>query len=304
MAFKTYELLPNMDAAAPVYQTTPGGQREQVKKIPFHRPTLRQTFQNENGRSVTIRYKATCESILQSEQIEKEKIPANEPFSSSEYTDLQFRYGTLTTDNVTAQEYLEAHPEFLGFKGKRPAEIREARYKLVDAVAEAKTKNKDMRKRVGAANKVLALDLEEAQEMLIRLNGSFFETPTELEDCQNLLMEFIDDAEEAGLDAVLKNEENTTVDEQTTVLIGKLLNQGTLSFDAVEGKISKKDKDGKWVTVRDMSATYSPDERKRLFSDFLNSQDGKALKDDLIRDLPADSQEEARRLPGRPKKIQ
>jgi hypothetical protein len=34
-----------------------------------------------------------------------------------------------------------------------------------------------------------------------------------------------------------------------------------------------------------MSAEYSLSERKRLFSDFLNSSDGKLLKDDLENDL-------------------
>lgn len=285
MALKTYELLPNMDADAPVYQTLPDNKREQVKKIPFHRPTLRQTFQDENGKSKTIRFKETCETIDQNKQILDEKIPANEPFTQAERDALVFRYGVLQTDNITAQDYLEAHPEFLGFVGKRPSEIREPRYKLVDEVVDAKNKNTDIRKRVKAANKIIDLTLEEAQAMLIRLNGSFFKTPTEVEDCQNLLMDFVDDAEEGGLDAVLLDESKITVDDKTTILIGKLINQDTLSFDKVEGKISKKDADGKWITIRDMSSTYSLDERMRMLSDFLNTEEGKPLRIDLEKDL-------------------
>lgn len=281
MALKTYELLENMDASAPVYQTLPDGKREQIKKIPFYRPTLRQTFQDETGRSKTIRYKATSETILQAEQIEKEKIPANDPFTTQEYSDLMFRYAVLTTDNLTAQDYLEAHPDFLGFKGKRPAEIREARYKLVDEVKDAEAKNEDIWKRADAINKIRNLGLDQLQSLLIRLNGFAYKTPTTVVDCQNDLVAFIDDAGDNELDALLKNEEDVTIDEKTSILIGKLLTADVLSFDAVQGNISKKDKDGKWVNIRSLSNEYSLDERMRLFSDFLNTEDGKPLRLDL-----------------------
>jgi len=163
----------------------------------------------------------------------------------------------------------------------------------LDEATEAKIKNSDTRKRIKAAAKVEALSLEEARAMIIRINGSFVQTPNtgdeeaDLAECQNMLWAFVDDSEEAGLDAVLKEEKNITVDEKTTILIGSLLNSGLLSFDATEGKISKKDKDNKWIVVRDMSDEYTPEERKRLFSDFLNTEDGKALKNDLEKDLKA-----------------
>ena len=64
-----------------------------------------------------------------------------------------------------------------------------------------------------------------------------------------------------------------------------MMNAKLLSFDAVEGKISKKSKDGKWITVREMSSEYSLEERLRLFSDFLNTEDGKNLRDDLEKDI-------------------
>lgn len=281
MAVKHYELLENMDASAPVYQSLPDGKREQIKKIPFYRPTLRQTFQGEDGRSKTIRYKATSESILQADQIEKEKIPANEPFTTQEYSDLMFRFATLSTDNLTAQEYLEAHPDFLGFKGKRPAEIREARYKLVDEVQDAESKNQDIWKRADAINKIRHLGLDQLQSLLIRLNGFAYKTPATVVDCQNDLVTFIDDAGDKELDALLKDEEQVTIDEKTSILIGKLLTAELLSFDAVQGNISKKDKDGKWINIRSLSNEYSLDERMRLFSDFLNTEDGKPLRLDL-----------------------
>ena len=172
---------------------------------------------------------------------------------------------------------------------------------------EAKEKNSDIRLRVKAASKVLELNLEDAQAMLIRLNGSFFKTPNDVEECQNMLMAFIDDSEEGGLKAVLQEEEDTNIDDKTTVLIGKLINAGLLSFDAVEGKVSKRDKNGEWITVRDLSPEYSLDERKRLFSNFLNTAEGNPLKVDLENDLRSnttkaeDTAEQPKRM-GRPPK--
>lgn len=310
MAAKTYVLTEVMDADAPIYQQVVGGQRVQVKKIPFHRPTLRQTFQDKDGIGKTIRYKANAVDaegkaiVDQRVQIDKLKIDANERFTTSERKDLMFRNAVLVTNKVVAQEYLESHPEFEGFEGTCD-DVRQPRYRLLDKEKESKIKNSDIRKRVKAANKIIDLDLEDAQNMLIRLNGSFFETPKNIEDCQNLLMEFIDDAEEAGLDAVLMGDEEINLDEKTTILIGKLINAGILSFDAVEGTISKKDKNGKWIKLRDMSAEYSLEERERLFSDFLNTESGKLLKADLENDLKAlNKTEEGDQIKksGRPKK--
>lgn len=295
---KTYVLLSSLDADAPVYQKTADGQRMQVKKIPVWHPYLRIAFQDENGIGRVNRYKAHAVNaegkviLDQREQMEKLKIEANEPFTRNERKDVEFRFGVLFTNKVAAQAYLEAYPGFEGFTGTCD-EIRGPQFKLLDEAGERLIKNSDTRKRILGANKILNLNLDDARAMLIRLNGSFFETPNtgddvkDLEACQEMLWAFNDDAEEAGLDAVLMEEKDMNVDDKTTILIGKLLNNGVLSFDATQGKISKKDKDGKWITVRDMSDEYSLEERKRLFSDFLNTDDGKALKGDLEKDLKA-----------------
>lgn len=284
MPVKTYVLLESMNADAPVFQQLPDGTRSQVTKIRSHRPTLRQTFQDNKGVSRTIRYKSNSNFIDQKEQIEKEKLEANDPFTTQERRDLEFNFGICITTKKTAQDYLEAHPEFEEFKGSCD-EVRQPRYKLLDEAAEAKVKNTDTRKRIKAANKVIDMDLPEAQALLLRLNGSFFKTPSELEECQNLLIGFIDDAEEGGLDAILKEDKSITVDEKTVILIGRMVNAGLLSFDTVKGKISKKGKDDKWIELREMSDEYSLDERMRLFSDFLNTEDGKTLRNDLEKDL-------------------
>lgn len=281
---KTYVLNSIMDADAPVFQTTPDGQRSQVKKIPFHRPTLRQEFTDENGVARVIRYKSSSKYIDQDLQIEKEKVDANAPFTTTERRDCEFRHGVLTTNKVRAQEYLEAHPEFEGFKGYCES-VRQPRYRLLDEAADTKLQNAEIRKRVRAASKVLDTDLDGLQELIIRLNGSFVSTPNSKEECENMLMAFIDDTNEAGLDAILKEEKDVTVDDKTSVLIGKLLNKKLLEFDVTKGVINKIGKDGQWLEIRKMSAEYPLEEWLRLFSDFLNTEDGKALKQDLEKDL-------------------
>lgn len=292
MPTKTYVLLSSMDATAPAYQQLPDGSRSQIKKIPFHHPTRRQAFYESSGKSRVIRYKAHSAFIDQDKQIKEEKIEANEPFTPQEKKDLEFRFGVLTTAKERAQEYLEAHPEFEGFTGSCD-DVSAPKYKLLDEAAESKLKNADTRLRVKAMNKIFDLTLDEAKAMIIRLNGSFVQTPdtgdteADLEACVDMLTSFVDDAKEEGLKAVLLEDKDINIDDKTSILIGSLLNSKLLSFDAVEGTISKKDKDGKWIKVRDMSTEYDLEERKRLFSDFLNTDDGKALKNDLEKDLKA-----------------
>ena len=290
MSAKTYVLLDSLNSDAPIYQRVVGDQRVKVSKPPFYPIYLRVTFQDKNGVSKTIRYKENASDadgnpvIDQRIQIDKLKIDANEPFTQNERRDRSFRNGILVTNKKVLQTYVEAYPGCEGFEGTCD-DVPQPIYKILDKAAQEKVKNSDIRKRVKAANKIIDLELDEAQAMLIRLNGSFFETPKELEECQNLLMEFVDDAEEAGLDAVLRDDKDINIDDKTTILIGKLVNAEMLSFDKLDGKISKKDKNGKWIEIREMSSEYPLNERVRLFSDFLNTDDGKALKNDLEKDL-------------------
>lgn len=286
---KSYVLLESMDADAPIYQTLPGDKRVQIRKIPMHRPYLQVTFMDRNGKNRTLRYKASTDKIYQDEQI-KDGILANEQFTQSERDSLYFRHGHLTTRSPVIQKFLEAHPENELFwipdeKGRIGYcnEVKKPTFKLLDKKSEIKINNNEMRKRTRAATKIWDLNLEQAQEMLIRLNGSFFETPNDLEECQGMLIQWLDDTNEAGVDEILKDDLN--VDESTTILIGKLINQGTLSFDHTAGKISKKDKAGNWIAVRDLNADYSMEEKKRIFADWLNTDEGKALKTDLEKDV-------------------
>lgn len=278
MAVKTYVLLENMDADAPVYRQMADGKREQIKKIPFHRPTLRQEFQDKDGNGHVIRYKQASKFIDQAEQMEKEKLDANLPFTTVERRDCEFRHGILVTPKLRAQEYLEAHPEFQGFEGYCDT-VREPKYRLLNEAVDAKLKNTETKKRIQAASKVFDLGLKQAQEMLTRLNGSFFETPNTIEECQNMLITFIDDSEEAGLDAVLKVKNND--DEEATILIGSLLRKEKLSFNVKEGQVSKKDVNGKWIDVKEIVAD-TLEERKRLFIQYILSDNGNSLLNDLV----------------------
>lgn len=283
MEFKQFVLLPVMDATAPIHQQLPEGKRARITKIPRHRPFLQVSFIDKDGKSRTIRYKSSSDKIYQDEQI-KDGILANTKFTSNEYNDLVFKHGSLVTNKPNAIAFLLSHPECEGFEGICD-DVKFPKYQVVDRGKENKVTNEDLRRRAKAATKILDLDLKQAQEMLIRLNGSFFETPKDVIECQNLLIDFLDNSEDAGVDAILKEDKTVTVDEKTTVLIGSLINAGRLSFNEIEGSISKKDRDGKWISIREMSTTYSLEERTRLFSDFLNTEDGKPLRTDLENDL-------------------
>lgn len=287
---KTYVLLDALDNNAPIYQQVPGNKRVQLKKMPFYPLYLQITITTEDGKNKTMRYKGNAASIWQNEQI-KDGILANERYTSSERAEMQFRNGILVTNKPLAQEYLNNYPGNINFKGSCDA-IATPFFKELDATVESKIANAEFKKRLKAANKIAELELEDAQEMLIRLNGSFFVTPATIEECQNLLMDFLDDSEDEGIELILKGDDSLNIDESTSIMIGKLINQGTLSFTEVEGKISKLSKDGKWVAVREIGTDISMDEKLRLFSNFLNTTDGKALKNDLEADLPEVDEDE------------
>lgn len=282
MALKTYVLLDRLNTDAPVYQRVNKEQRVRLNKIPVWQPYLQQTFQNKDGVNTTIRYKSNSNTIFQSEQIEKEKIPANERYTTIEREDLKFYNGVKVTGKVMAQKYLETYPGCDGFEGVCD-DIPFPEFKLLNPEEDIKSTNTEFKKRTQAAVKIVGLNLKQAQDLLIRLNGAWFKTSESLDECQNLLVDYLDSADESGVDALLK--EDVTIDEKNSILIGKLLNANMLSFDAIEGKIVKKKKDGKrWIEVKDMPASALPHEKIRLFSEYLNSNEGSLLKDDLEKD--------------------
>lgn len=284
MAVKTYVLLENMDADALVFRQTAEG-RSQIKKIPFHKPTLRQEFTDENGVGQVIRYKSSSKFIEQDKQIKEESTPANATWTNNERKDLEFRFGILTTNKEIAQRYLEAHPEFEGFKGSCDT-VREPRYKLLDEKGDAKIKNEATRKRIQAAAKIYdKLDLEQAQELIIRLNGFYVKPPDDLEECQNKLIDFLDDASDVAVEAVLKEDKDLTESEKNSVLIGKLINDDVIKVDVASGMFTKNRGDGQFVDLKKVVEGTDLEDKISVFSDFLSTDDGKILKASLLKEV-------------------
>lgn len=289
MPVETFVLNEKMDLDAPIYQRVNEDQRVKVIKRPNWSPFLQITVQDADGVTKNLRYKESSELTDLDEQIEKKKIPANAKYTNSERNDLRFRNGVLVTAKVNLQRYLKDYP---GCEGSpyTSEDVPFPVYKVFNKANVNKILNAETRLRVKAASKIFELDLAQAQAMLVRLNGSFFETPkaedyggdveAATEAAQNLLTEFVDATNEEGLNAVLK--EDTTADEEAKMLIGNLLNNKVLEFDLTEGKVFKN-KGGKKVELKSITAeTY--EEMQRLFSEFLNTDGGKALKSDLEKD--------------------
>lgn len=291
MAFKTYVLLDTLNVDTPAFQQLPNNQRTQITKIPWHRPLLRLQVRKisdkndpEAGVVRMLRYKSTSKYLFEDEQMEKEKIDANAKFTDQEREDPYFRFGVLTTDKEQLQKFLETHPEFVGSPYVADS-VRNKCYKLLDEKAESAIKNADLRRRVKAAALIMSLEVEAAQAMIIRLNGAPVETPKDIEGCQNWLMQFLDDTNDAGIDAIMLEEKQIPIEDKTIILVGKLINAEIISFDAITGNVAKKDKSDKWQILKEVAAGNTFEERQQLFSHFLNTDEGKELRASLEKDL-------------------
>ena len=285
--FRTFVLLPTMDVNAPVFTRINKDQRVRVDKLPEWVPYLKVTYQKD-GKNTTIRYKETATSIFQNVQIKDEGIPANEPFTTNERRAMVFRNGVLLTNNKMIHDYLDHYPGNENFDCNCP-DIPSKIFKEHNKADELKTSNEDFKLRTKAAMKIVGLNLKQAQEMLIRLNGSFFEVPSTaggqseadaLIECQELLVTFLDAAEKEGLDAILLDEAKETTDDTTKILVGKLVNANIISFEESADQISKKS-NGQWVKLMDMPGQIEVSEKERLLIDFLNSKEGKVHLKDL-----------------------
>ena len=289
MPVKTYVLLSHTKPTSEIYQRVNANQRVRLDKRPVDHAYLKQTFY-KNGRNRTARLKLNCDTIWQDEQMKPEVgIPANEPFTPRERDAVKFVNEMLITSNPIVQNYLESVPQFDGWwkedKGEVGMSDETPLYTLLDKEVEAKATNSGFKKRLKAANKIAAIeDLKEGQDLMIRLNGSFFIPPDDILDIQNALIDFIDDADDAMLDALLKEDKDVSVDEKATILIGRAINEKIISFEALTNQVGKKKGDG-WVEVKEISSEHSLEERKRYFAEFLTSDDGKLLRADLEKEL-------------------
>lgn len=292
MPVKTYVLLPHTKPTAPIYQRVNKDQRVRFDKRPVDHAYLKQTFTTPDGKNRTARLKLSCNTIWQDEQIKPEiGIPANEQFTQAERDAVKFVNEILMTGNKTVQEYLESIPQFEKWKGWEKDESGNFKgyseekplYTLLDKDIEAKTTNEEFKKRLKAANKVAGItDLKEGQDLMIRLNGRSFTPPNDLIDLQNALIEFVDDANDEMLDALLKDE--VSVDEKVIILISRAISEKIISFDAVPNQVAKRKGDA-WTAVKSVSSEYSMEERERYFAEFLTSEDGKLLRGDIEKDV-------------------
>lgn len=274
MPVKVYALLDVLDSSAPIYQHLPGNQRVKMVKMPVWEPFLRITT-SVGGKSRTIRYKETATSIYEDEQIEKNKIPIDAPFTQRERGKLKFRRGVIALTEDMAQEYIENYPAFDGFKGVRPEECPRALYTLIDETKQKDLRNEEIKLRVKSTMKVMDMELPEAQAMYIKITGSYEGVPSEEKECQNRLAELINDMEHDQL--VDFAELALSKDDEADILIGKLVNHGILSFTEVENAISRNDITGKWTSVKQIPSSYPPEERRRYFIMYLTSPDGELL---------------------------
>lgn len=303
MAIKTYVLLAHTKPTAPIYQRVNKDQRVRLDKRPVDHAYLKQTFSLDN-KNRTARLKLNANTIWQDEQIKPEVgIPANEPFTQEERDAVKFAYEILMTRNEVVQNYLESIPQFdgwIGWKKDAKGNLRgisteKPLYTLLDKEVIAKVTNDEFKKRLKAANKINDIeDLKEMQDLMIRLNGSFFTPPDNLVDCQNQLIEFVDDANEEMLDALLKEDKDVSVDEQATILIGRAINEGIISFEAIPNNVAKKKGDS-WISVKEISSEHSLEERKRYFSEFLTSKDGELLLKDIKKEVSENKKQESKK---------
>lgn len=297
MSFKTYVLLEHMNPTSNnIYIRINKDQRQPIDKLRDYRPYMQVSFTDESGKNKTIRYKSTTDEIYQDAQI-KAGILANEKFRQNEYKDLEFKNGVLMTGNETVQNYLEAYPGFYGFKG-RCNDVRGAEYKVYDKVGELKISNEFAKKKVQAGAKIFAMDLEQSQNELYKIYGSSFTPSNELAENQATLIKYLDTTDEA-VDEILSEIE--TRDDEITVLVGKLLTNGVISFDQNQGKVSKKKGSG-WIDVKSISVEFTPSERKRIFAEFLATDSGRPLLEELKAELQSEDENEPAKKSGRPKK--
>lgn len=281
MSLKTYVLKSHTNATAPIYQRVNNEQRVRIEKRPIDHAYLKLTFYSEETKkNRTARLKLSSDSIWQDEQI-KDGILANEPFTTAERNAVKFINGVLMTNNETVQKYLDTIPQCDGFNGRCDS-VKEPLYEVYNKAIKITSDNDEFMKRLEAATKIGDIRkrkaVKEGQDLMIRMNGSFFKAPDDIEEIVSGLISFVDSADEIGLDKFL--DESMTQDEALIILAGKAVAADLISFDQSPNQVSLK-KNGKWVNVKMISSSLEPSERQRVFVEFLASPDGKYLADDL-----------------------
>lgn len=288
MATKTYVLLEHTKPSANVYIQVNRDQRVKITSRKLDRPFLQVGFVNREGKNKILRLKLSSEEIYQPEQI-KLGILANEKFVPREYEAVTFRYGILTTKNETVQKFLDAHPQNEAFwipdkDGNVGSceEVLQPLFKEYNESVEIISSNKDLKRRIKAAAKIMDMDLGQAQELMIKLNGSFFKPPKTIEECQNQLADWLDNTDDAGVDDILR--EDNTADEDATLVVVKAMESGLISFDKEPGSVVKM-KGKNTIKLKEVPNELGEHDKQRYFIEFLLSDAGRAVYDDLKREV-------------------
>lgn len=250
------------------------------------------TFVDRDGKSKMIRLKLGVEEIYQDKQIKEHGIDANAKFTQKERDALRFSHGSLTTASETVQRFLETSPQFEDnwMPEKDPAgqgrvytsdDIARPLYKLLDTRTEIVNENKAFKDRLKAANKIADMGLKEGQDLLIRLNGSFFIPPTNIEEVQNALVDILDSSDDM-ISEILRD--RLTPDEEVLILINRAIQAKILDFDKVPNQVVKI-KGKQTIPLREISSDLAPEERTRYFAEYLVSEKGKLLYADLQKEL-------------------
>lgn len=293
MAEKTYILDASVNPTEGLGMVRQVSENESValNKMPTWSPYLQYDVVDSEGNTKTARLKLTATSIWRDEQIKDNNIPANEKFTQKERDAVKFRYGVLTTKLKIVQDYLEAIPAFADFKGNRYDEP--VRYHLLDVAGKRKAENQDWKKKIKAASLIAELELEEAQELMIRLNGLTFTPPDDLEECQNRLVEYLEEVDGAA-DEILRTELSDL--DELNILVTKALNKKEISFDAVPNQVSRK-KGSEWQKIRESPSESSLENRQADLVNFLDSDAGKLLREDLQKRYPKAKKKEPAKEP-------
>lgn len=276
---KTYVLLDSMDTTAPIYMTI-GDKRVRTTKLPRWRPFLQTSFTDAEGTNKNIRFKLNCESIDLQEQILKFKIDANEKFTTAEREAIWFDDGVLVTNNKAVIRYLDAYPGKEGFEGYCD-DVKFPLFKEYSEEADAMTENEQARVMIAASSKVVKMNVDQTHDKLVQIFGTHYKPSTDVIANQNTLLTYIQEADGIkGAEEVLREE--VKQDEEVSILLNRLMAMGLLSFDAIEGQVSKK-KSGKWIPIKAISAD-NLGQKTDLFIEYLTSEKGKTLLDDLNKD--------------------
>lgn len=291
MPTKTYVLLEHTKPTANVYIQVNKDQRVPIAARRVDMAHLQVGFTDREGNYKMLRLKLHSKSIYQDEQI-KAGILANEKFSQKEREAVTFKHGVALVKTDIVQQFLAATPQNENFwipdeEGRVGAcdEILQPLFKEYDKTVEVKSTNKNFKKRLAAANRINELTLEEGQALMIRLNGSHFTPPTELEEIQNQLVDWLDITDEAGMDALIRRDHTT--DEQATIVVAKAIDNGIISFDKVPGKVVKV-KGKNTIDIKEVPQDYSAHDQQRYFIEFLLTDAGKLVYEDLKKEVSAE----------------